>query len=144
MKSAVIIRRVDDLGRIFIPKEIRRIAGIKEGTPMEIFWTEDKVVLKEYHEESEPILTLDDAILHCKEKAKADCSKCAKKHMQLAEWLEELRNYREKQIPKNPEPRSSEVSGEYYRCPTCELVIGKLSPYCMMCGQAIKWDLIGV
>lgn len=37
MKATGIIRRVDDLGRIVIPKEIRRSMGIREGEPMEIF-----------------------------------------------------------------------------------------------------------
>ena len=38
MKATGIVRRVDDLGRIVIPKEIRRTARIKEGDPMEIFY----------------------------------------------------------------------------------------------------------
>lgn len=41
MKATGIIRRVDDLGRIVIPKEIRRRIGITEGTPMEIFITDN-------------------------------------------------------------------------------------------------------
>ena len=36
MKSSGIIRRIDDLGRIVIPKEIRRNLRVKEGTPIEI------------------------------------------------------------------------------------------------------------
>ena len=37
MKATGIIRRVDDLGRIVIPKDIRRAIGIREGEPLEIF-----------------------------------------------------------------------------------------------------------
>lgn len=37
MKATGIIRRVDDLGRVVIPKEIRRQCGIREGEPMEIY-----------------------------------------------------------------------------------------------------------
>lgn len=37
MKATGIIRRVDDLGRIVIPKEIRRSIGIREGDPLEIY-----------------------------------------------------------------------------------------------------------
>ena len=37
MKATGIIRRVDDLGRVIIPKEIRRNMGIREGDPLEIF-----------------------------------------------------------------------------------------------------------
>lgn len=41
MKATGIIRRVDDLGRVVIPKEIRRTMKIREGDPLEIFVTED-------------------------------------------------------------------------------------------------------
>ena len=41
MKSTGIIRRIDDLGRVVIPKEIRRTMRLKEGDPLEIF-LEDK------------------------------------------------------------------------------------------------------
>jgi AbrB family looped-hinge helix DNA binding protein len=37
MKSTNIIRRIDDLGRVVIPREIRRQMGIKEGEPLEIY-----------------------------------------------------------------------------------------------------------
>ena len=37
MKATGIVRRIDDLGRVVIPKEIRRTLRIREGTPLEIF-----------------------------------------------------------------------------------------------------------
>ena len=37
MKATGIVRRIDDLGRVVIPKEIRRTLKIREGMPMEIF-----------------------------------------------------------------------------------------------------------
>ena len=37
MKATGIVRRIDDLGRVVIPKEIRKTLRIKEGTPMEIY-----------------------------------------------------------------------------------------------------------
>jgi hypothetical protein len=40
------------------------------------------------------MLTLDDAILHSQEKAKAHCGECAKEHQQLADWLLELKDLR--------------------------------------------------
>ena len=47
MKATGIIRRVDDLGRVVIPKEIRRMMRIKEGDPLEIFTTsEGEIILK--------------------------------------------------------------------------------------------------
>ena len=48
MKETGIIRRVDDLGRIVIPKEIRRKLGIREGDPLEIFLHEDCICFKKY------------------------------------------------------------------------------------------------
>ena len=50
MKATGLVRRIDDLGRIVIPKEIRRILRIKEGDPLEIFTTtEGGVVFQKYH-----------------------------------------------------------------------------------------------
>ncbi len=37
MKATGIVRRIDDLGRVVIPKEIRRILRVREGDPLEIF-----------------------------------------------------------------------------------------------------------
>ena len=37
MKATGIVRRIDDLGRVVIPKEIRRTMRIREGDPLEIF-----------------------------------------------------------------------------------------------------------
>ena len=53
MNATGIIRRVDDLGRIVLPKEVRRKAGIAEGTPMEIFVDSDRIVLKKYRTSEE-------------------------------------------------------------------------------------------
>lgn len=48
MKSTGVIRRIDELGRIVLPKEIRRNLGIREGENLEIFVEEDQVILKKY------------------------------------------------------------------------------------------------
>lgn len=48
MKAMGIVRRIDDLGRVVIPKEIRRNLGIREGDPLEIFLHEDCVCFKKY------------------------------------------------------------------------------------------------
>ena len=49
MKATGVVRRIDDLGRIVVPKELRRSMRIKEGESLEIF-TEgtDRIVLKKY------------------------------------------------------------------------------------------------
>ena len=49
MKATGIVRRIDDLGRVVIPKEIRRTMRIREGEPMEIFTgKEGEIILKKY------------------------------------------------------------------------------------------------
>lgn len=48
MKATGIIRRTDDLGRIVIPKEIRRTLRIGEGDPLEIYTEGEQIVLKKY------------------------------------------------------------------------------------------------
>ena len=49
MKATGVVRRIDDLGRIVIPKEIRKTLHIKEGDPLEIFTDkEGEVILKKY------------------------------------------------------------------------------------------------
>ncbi len=49
MKATGVVRRIDDLGRVVIPKEIRRILRIKEGDPLEIFTEKaGEIILKKY------------------------------------------------------------------------------------------------
>ncbi|MDV9712156.1 stage V sporulation T C-terminal domain-containing protein [Clostridioides difficile] len=49
MKATGIVRRIDDLGRVVIPKEIRKTLRIREGDPLEIFTAKDgEVILKKY------------------------------------------------------------------------------------------------
>jgi AbrB family transcriptional regulator, stage V sporulation protein T len=49
MKATGIVRRIDDLGRVVVPKEIRRTLRIREGDPMEIFTDkEGEIILKKY------------------------------------------------------------------------------------------------
>lgn len=49
MKSTGVVRRIDELGRIVIPKEIRRNLGIRDGENMEIFTENDSINLKKYY-----------------------------------------------------------------------------------------------
>ena len=55
MKATGIVRRIDELGRVVIPKEIRRTLRIREGDPLEIFTDRDELMLKKYS----PIATLE-------------------------------------------------------------------------------------
>ena len=54
MKATGIVRRIDDLGRVVIPKEIRRTMRIREGDPLEIYTnSEGEVIFKKYSAVSE-------------------------------------------------------------------------------------------
>jgi AbrB family transcriptional regulator (stage V sporulation protein T) len=49
MKATGIVRRIDDLGRVIIPKEVRRNFGIREGDPLEIYTDRDgAIIFKKY------------------------------------------------------------------------------------------------
>ena len=48
MKATGIVRRVDDLGRVVIPKEIRRTMKINEGEPLEIFLQDGMICFQKY------------------------------------------------------------------------------------------------
>ena len=48
MKATGIVRHIDDLGRLVIPKELRRTMGIAEGDAMEIFVDGERIVLRKY------------------------------------------------------------------------------------------------
>ena len=63
MKATGIVRRIDDLGRVVIPKEIRRTCNIREGDPLEIFLQDGAVVFKKYNPtyRDDLIATLQDA-----------------------------------------------------------------------------------
>lgn len=61
MKATGIIRKVDDLGRVVIPKEIRRTMGVTEGTALEIFVGSDGgVIFRKYIPENSLIERIKD------------------------------------------------------------------------------------
>ena len=59
MKATGIVRRIDDLGRVVIPKEVRAQLGIREGDPLELYMSDDgrELVLKKY-DTTAPIRTI--------------------------------------------------------------------------------------
>lgn len=59
MKSTGVVRRIDELGRIVVPKEIRRNLKIRDGENMEIFIENDLIILKKYSK-------MEDAITYSK------------------------------------------------------------------------------
>ncbi len=48
MKNTGIVRRIDPIGRVTLPKELRRSLDLPEGTPMEIYTDGDSIVLRKY------------------------------------------------------------------------------------------------
>ncbi|MCL2527733.1 MAG: AbrB/MazE/SpoVT family DNA-binding domain-containing protein [Defluviitaleaceae bacterium] len=48
MKATGIVRRVDELGRVVLPIELRKVMHIKERDPLEVFVDADKIILKKY------------------------------------------------------------------------------------------------
>ena len=77
MKATGIVRKVDELGRVVIPIELRRTLGIAEREALEIYTDEDRIVLRKY----EPTCTcifcgsVDDVSLF---KGRNVCKKCAR------------------------------------------------------------------
>lgn len=83
MKSTGIVRKVDELGRIVIPIELRRHLGIHEHDALEIFTDKDSIVLRRY----EP----NDACVFCSESE--DTTEFGGRHI-CHDCLEELRKER--------------------------------------------------
>lgn len=69
MKSTGIVRKIDQLGRLVVPKELRRTLDINIGDPMEIFVEEDIIILKKFKSDNSCIITgeiLDENIEYAK------------------------------------------------------------------------------
>ncbi|WP_347549738.1 AbrB/MazE/SpoVT family DNA-binding domain-containing protein [Pseudalkalibacillus hwajinpoensis] len=59
MKSTGVVRKIDELGRIVIPKELRRTLDIQVKDPIEIFISENKVILQKYQADMACMITGD-------------------------------------------------------------------------------------
>jgi len=57
LKSTGIVRKVDVLGRVVLPIELRKALAIKEKDPIEIFVNEDQIILKKYTPYNECVVT---------------------------------------------------------------------------------------
>ncbi|WP_394542860.1 AbrB/MazE/SpoVT family DNA-binding domain-containing protein [Priestia aryabhattai] len=57
MKSTGIVRKVDELGRVVIPKELRKVLAIQEKDPVEIFVDDNQIILQKYKPYNECIIT---------------------------------------------------------------------------------------
>lgn len=115
-------------------------------------------------------MTIDEAIVHAREVAtiqrnnkklndtlgpfspyyNQDCVKCAQEHDQLAEWLEELKQYRaigtpeecwaavEKQTERKVTTNHSWTHYHFF-CPVCNMEVNDMK-YCPNCGQKLDWS----
>ena len=52
MGATGLVRRIDDLGSVVIPKELRRTLGVNVGDPLEVFTDNDTIILKKYSDET--------------------------------------------------------------------------------------------
>ncbi|WP_371069113.1 AbrB/MazE/SpoVT family DNA-binding domain-containing protein [Sediminibacillus sp. JSM 1682029] len=50
MKALGIVRKLDDLGRVVVPKEVRKVNGWKPGTPLEMLASKDGLFIRAYHQ----------------------------------------------------------------------------------------------
>ncbi len=75
LKSTGMVRKVDDLGRIVIPIELRRTMGIEERDALEIYVANDRIVLKKYEPACIFCGNADDAVNF---KGKIICRECMK------------------------------------------------------------------
>ncbi|MEZ4358220.1 MAG: AbrB/MazE/SpoVT family DNA-binding domain-containing protein [Eubacteriales bacterium] len=73
MKSTGIVRKIDTLGRIVLPIELRRIMGLDIKDPVEIFVSEDSIILKKYQPTCMFCNSADDMVSF---KDKKICKKC--------------------------------------------------------------------
>ena len=75
MRAIGVVRKVDPLGRIVIPKEVRKIFEIEEGADLEIYTSENTIVLKKYDPQCKCIFCGDGKFV-IEFKGKKICTKC--------------------------------------------------------------------
>ncbi len=76
MKATGIVRRVDQLGRIVLPKELRQTLNIDKKDPMEIYVEDETVILKKYEPGCTLCSSVDGLVSY---KGKNVCEKCIEK-----------------------------------------------------------------
>ena len=82
MKSTGIVRRVDELGRVVLPIELRRTLGIGERDPLEIYVDDNSIVLRKYEPACMFCGSTEDV---CEYRGKNICSKCVDEIKKLGE-----------------------------------------------------------
>jgi len=98
MKATGLVRRIDDLGRVVIPKEIRRTYGINNGDPLEIFTdNEGFIILKKY----DPLPEINNRVVALQEMINENTNytpDVTKKAVSLLTELEKLLNENENNV----------------------------------------------
>lgn len=69
MKATGIVRRIDDLGRVVVPREVRRTLNIREGDPLELYTMDGGIVFKPYS----PLASIENYAWSVIEAMKASC-----------------------------------------------------------------------
>lgn len=138
MKATGIVRRIDDLGRVVIPKEIRRTMRIREGDPLEIYTDrEGEVIFKKYSPIGElagfateyaetlhkvcgiSVLIFDrDVVI-----ASAGVPKREYVDKKMSEELEEIAERRQLYVRKSKEERIPVIADESSHCLNCAMPI---------------------
>lgn len=75
MSDTGIVRRIDDLGRIVIPMEIRRMLGMKVRDPLSIVLDGDRVIVSKHHDACVVCGTIDESMIEIK--GRPVCADCA-------------------------------------------------------------------
>ncbi len=75
MKSTGVVRKIDELGRIVIPKSVREILDIPNESPLEIFIDEDRIVLQKYQPSCIFCESVDNILFFNKKRVCEDCLK---------------------------------------------------------------------
>lgn len=89
MKETGMVRRIDDLGRIVIPKEMRKKMQLKVQDPVEFFFSEEGIILKKYYETEELV----DIMRMAKVKANEICDQLSPENRKLIiKHIEEICN----------------------------------------------------
>ena len=88
MRSLGIVRKMDQLGRLVIPKETRKMFNLNEGEPVEIFTDEDKIIIRKYNPGCHRCGSLD----HLTEVLGLKiCPKCLKEFAKAIDIIDKLR-----------------------------------------------------
>ena len=139
MKATGIVRRIDDLGRVVIPKEIRRTMPIREGAPLEIFTNKDgEVIFKKYSPIGE-ISEYVDAYAETVKKGTANTAVISDKDSILAVSGEKKRQLADKKISPEIEKMLEERRTYVYKIGDTRIPV---SDGAENCHAGIVWPLI--